>query len=154
MKLSRPAAVFAAVVILAGGAAVAVNATTGTDPVTLCASAKNGAVTVPDSNGTCAKGTNPISVASAAAVQALGTRLGTAETDLAAAQTRIAATETDLAAVEARIAAAETDVADQAAALQALDDDFREFTPSTLELGRVRHAKPGSAGGCESKVLA
>jgi len=134
MKLSRPAAVFAAVVTLAGGAAVAVNAATGTDPVTLCSSAKNGAVTVPSSSGACAKGTTAFTVASEAAVQALATRLGTAETDLTAAEARIAATEADLAGVEARIAATETELADQAAALQVLDHDFREFTPSTLEV--------------------
>lgn len=134
MKLSRPAAVFAAVVILVGGAAVAVNATTGTDPVTLCASTKSGAVTVPDGNGDCAKGTTAFSVASDAAVQALASRLGTTETGLSAAETRLAAAETDLSAAETRLAAAEAELADQAAALAALDHDFREFTPSTLEV--------------------
>ena len=169
MKLSRPAAVFAAVVVLAGGAAVAVNAATGTDPVTLCSSAKNGAVTVPNSSGVCAKGTTAISVASDAAVQALATRLGTAETDLTAAQARIAATEaglnaadarlttmtaqltsmtaqlsntldrvntiaSDLSTTRTRLSSIESQVASLAAALQSLDDDFRAFTPSNLDV--------------------
>lgn len=109
MNLSRPATVFASAVILASGAAVAVNAATGTDPVTLCSNAKSGAVTVPGSNGSCAKGTTSFAVASDAAVQALGVRVG----------------------------AAEAEVTRQAAALEALDRDFRNFTPSTLALERI-----------------
>jgi uncharacterized coiled-coil protein SlyX len=57
----------------------------------LCSSAKNGAVTVPNSSGACAKGTTAFAVASDAAVQALATRLGTAETENADQATTIAA---------------------------------------------------------------
>lgn len=165
MKLSRPAAVFAAVVVLAGGAAVAVNAATGTDPVTLCSSAKTGAVTLPNSSGACAKGTTAFSVASDAAVQALATRLGAAESDVTAAEARLATAEADLDAADARlttmtaqmsniltdvnsiaadlnatkirVSSAESQMAGHAAALQALDDDFRAFTPSNLDVDVV-----------------
>src|SRR5687767_6656070 len=88
MKLSRPAAVFAAVVTLAGGAAVAVNATTGTDAVTLCSSAKTGAVTLPNSSGACAKGTTAFTVASDAAVQALEAQNATQAQAIQALQRR------------------------------------------------------------------
>jgi hypothetical protein len=79
MKLSRPVAVFAAVVLLAGGAAVAVNAATSS-PVKLCSNSKTATVSIPSSSGDCAKGFTPFYVASDADVQALATRLGQAET--------------------------------------------------------------------------
>lgn len=89
MKFSRPAAVFAAVVLLAGGVGVAVNAATTTNPVKLCSNNKTGAVTVPLANGTCAKGTTAITVGSDADILALAKRVDKAEAALAALSTRL-----------------------------------------------------------------
>lgn len=89
MKLSRPAAVFAAVVLLAGGVGVAVSAATTTHAVKLCSNNKTGAVTVPNANGDCAKGTTAFFVGSDADILALATRVDKAESALAALSTRL-----------------------------------------------------------------
>jgi len=127
MQLSRPAAVFAAAVILAGGAAVAVNATTGTDPVTLCSSAKNGAVTVPSSSGGCAKGTTAFTVASDAAVQALAGRVAAQETENAGQATTIAT-------LQAQNAAQAQAIQDLQQADEVLADRISVLRPGVLTL--------------------
>jgi hypothetical protein len=78
MKLSRPAAVFAAVVLLAAGIGVAVNAAEGTQAVKLCSNNKTGAVTVPTSSG-CARGSTGFYVGSDADILALANRAARAE---------------------------------------------------------------------------
>lgn len=89
MNISRPAAVLAAVVLLAGGVGVAVNAATTTNPVQLCSNNKTGAVTVPLANGNCAKGTTAFYVGSDADILALAKRVDKAEAALAALSLRL-----------------------------------------------------------------
>jgi len=89
MKLSRPVAVFAAVVLLAGGVGVAVNAATSTQAVKLCSNNKTGTVTVPGSGNTCPKGTSGFSVGSDADIQALANRADRAQTALDGVNVRL-----------------------------------------------------------------
>lgn len=74
MSFHRSAAVVASAVILTGGAVVAVNAVTTTDPVTLCRSLKTNAVSAP-SSGVCPKGSVGFDVANDADVQGLITEI-------------------------------------------------------------------------------
>jgi hypothetical protein len=100
MKLSRPAAVFAAVVLLAGGAAMAVNAATTTNPVALCSNDKTGVLTAPSStSGNCARGSTKFTVGSSADVQALAGRVDTAEGRLTALETSDADHDAEIAAL-------------------------------------------------------
>jgi hypothetical protein len=75
MNFSRPAAVFAAVLTLAAGTAVAVNAATQTHPVKLCSNNLTRIVSVPNSAGNCAGGNRTFYVAEDADVKALATRV-------------------------------------------------------------------------------
>lgn len=134
MKFSRPAAVFAALVILTSGGSVAVGAAvTQTDPVMLCSNDRTGAVSVPE-GGTCPRVTTEFGVASDADVAALAGRVDTAEgslsahsSDLAGLATsdiaqagRIADLEAAKSSLEAENAAQSTRIAELEAAVAAL----------------------------------
>jgi len=108
MKLSRPVAVFAAVVLLAGGAAVAVHAADPA-PTMLCSNDRTSAVSVPSAGGACAKGTTDFYVASDGDVRALATRLGAAETLASQQAENIEALTAADAALDERISALESD---------------------------------------------
>jgi hypothetical protein len=107
MKFSRPAAVFAAVVLLAGGIGVAVNAVETSQPVKLCSNNKTGAVTVPTASGDCPRGTTAFFVGSDSDILALANRVGAAESAATALATRVAKAESSLSTAEKGLAQAE-----------------------------------------------
>lgn len=149
MKLSRPAAVFAAVALLAGGTAVAVNAATQTDPVKLCANTKNSTVTVPASSGDCARGTTAFYVAADSDVRALGVRLDANEAGDAAQATAIGENSQDVAALESQNATQAQAIQALQAANQALAARVDALHPPSITIT----TKPGGFAGTFELVV-
>lgn len=109
MSLHRPAAVVAAAAILTTGAVVGVQAvTTTTQPIKLCAKNIGRTVSYPLANGSCPSGTTAFHVARASDVQALATRVDSAEGTISAQGGKITALEGAVAAQSARINDLET----------------------------------------------
>lgn len=135
MKLSRPAAVLTAVIAISGGAAFAVNAATAdTSPITLCSNAKTSAVTIPSSNGSCAKGTTPFEVASDADVQALAAEVETSKSDLQAVRAVNTQQDTDIGALKTQNSNQAAAIASQAAAIESLQKKVQALTPPEIKL--------------------
>lgn len=131
MMLTRPAAVFAVVIVLAGGTIATASATSGSDPVTLCAHANaSGTVSVPGGSG-CGANETPFTVAAGDALDMLAGQLSaleaenTAQADaLAALENRISDLETANATQTDAVAALDNRVAANEASNQAQDADI------------------------------
>jgi hypothetical protein len=148
MKFHRPAAVLASAVILASGAAVAVNAATATDPIKLCSNAKTSVVSIPGSGGACARGTTEFFVADNSDVQALAGRMDAAEGLLTSQDTRLGDVETTSTAQANKISALEGQVAALEKAVAAM---MPTLTVTATELPPITNAYQVALAGTKLK---